>query len=178
MMEVPGRSRLCYPNGALAAAYLRTGLGSCLTVGPALFLDLPIVSLAILSLLALMFAISAIQTRRQQRLRLIRDDKGLTILPAGDYLAFEALNSVRLDYFSTRRDGENGWMQLRLGSPRVKLTVDSRLRGFEVLVGDFLAHAQRKGLDFSPATMDNFEAIRSGRFRHRSGPFSTHPAGP
>ncbi len=159
------QSRFVYPRATLTVAYLRAGLGLGLTAGPAVSLDLPAISFALLVSLALLFALSVLQTLRQQRLELIRDGRGVTILPVGAYLEFAALSSVRLDYFSTRRDRENGWMQLRLAAPGVRFKVDSRLAGFEILVQDALAGATRKGLEMSPATMDNFEAVKTGAFR-------------
>jgi hypothetical protein len=68
---------------------------------------------------------------------------------------------LRLDYYSTRRDGEGGWMQLRLGDARRTIRIDSGLEGFAELVGEAARAAARRDLALDAATLANLEALHA-----------------
>jgi len=49
-------------------------------------------------------------------------------------IPWDRLDRMKLAYYSTRRDRKSGWMQLELGAGRARLSLDSRLGGFDRLV--------------------------------------------
>jgi hypothetical protein len=67
---------------------------------------------------------------------------------------------LRLDYYSTRRDGEGGWMQLRLGDARRTIRIDSDLDGFAELVRAVAHAAASRDLAIDSATAANLEALQ------------------
>jgi hypothetical protein len=74
-------------------------------------------------------------------------------------IRWEDLRSLRLDYYSTRRDREGGWMQLRLRDTQRTIRIDSELDGFVELVRAAAREARRHGADFDEATRANLGAI-------------------
>jgi hypothetical protein len=66
---------------------------------------------------------------------------------------------MKLAYYSTRRDRKSGWMQLELGAGRTRLSVDSRLDGFERLVRHAVDVAGERNLELSEATAANLQAL-------------------
>ena len=84
------------------------------------------------------------------------DETGIRVMgPAVGLLSaairWADLCSLRLDYYSTRRDGEGGWMQLRLGDARHTIRIDSELDGFAELVGAAARAAARRDLALDAA---------------------------
>jgi hypothetical protein len=70
------------------------------------------------------------------------------------------LRDVRVRYFSTRRDGQNGWMHLVLKGPRTSIRIESTLTGFKDIVAVAVKMADHNKLSLSPTTLGNIEALR------------------
>src|SRR5712675_563466 len=62
------------------------------------------------------------------------------------------LDRMKVSYFSTRRDGRGGWMQLELRAGWSSLRVDSRIEGFSELVVAAAKAAEMRCLSLDPAT--------------------------
>ena len=69
------------------------------------------------------------------------------------------LDRMKLSYYSTRRDGRGGWMQLKLGAGWSTLRIDSRVEGFSELVIASVKAAEMRGLSLDPATSANLQAL-------------------
>ncbi len=85
--------------------------------------------------------------------------------PFARAIRWDSLRSLRLDYYSTRRDADGrtmqgGWMQLKFRDGRRTIRVDSELEGFAELAAMAAAEAARRGLALDPATAQNLEALR------------------
>jgi hypothetical protein len=74
-------------------------------------------------------------------------------------ISWAALDRMKLAYYSTRRDRKSGWMQLQLGAGPARLTLDSRLDGFEQVVRQATLAATARELDLSEATVANLQAL-------------------
>src|SRR5207253_3201461 len=74
-------------------------------------------------------------------------------------IAWHELDRMRLTYYSTRRDGRGGWMQLKLRSGRSGIRLDSRIEGFPDLVAAAARAAEMRGLPLSSATSVNLQAL-------------------
>jgi hypothetical protein len=66
---------------------------------------------------------------------------------------------MRLKYYSTKRDGHGGWMQLRLNGPDKTLRFESSLDGFADLARRAYAAMQSRGIALDPATADNLRLL-------------------
>lgn len=74
-------------------------------------------------------------------------------------MLWEELEEIKLSYFSTRRDGENGWMQLKLKGRGKRLRVESTITDFWDLVGICALNAKNRGLALDPSTIQNMHAL-------------------
>ncbi len=108
---------------------------------------------------ALLFMALAFQARRRARQRLAMTDAWIELRPPRVRIPWEALSGLRLSYFSLRRDGRGGWMELRLQAGEARIRADSRLEGFEQVVARAHAAARAAGLDLDAPTRDNLAAL-------------------
>lgn len=153
-------ARFGYPVSAMLGDYLRAAAG----LGPTVFLlvAVPVGDVAgvVLGGLAAIFGAFAIRTALRHGTSIDMDATALRasgLRPA--VIAWDQLDLVKLAYYSTRRDRKSGWMQLQLGAGRARLSLDSRLAGFDRLVRFATAAAAERGLQLSEATAANLGAL-------------------
>jgi hypothetical protein len=148
-----------YPAGAMARDYLLSGAGLVLFLSPLALMDLPGPAKLVFSSLGGLFVVFVLQVYRRHRTRIALSDKGLKVAPWGRELAWSALTKLVLRYFALRRDGERGWMELKLVSGGQSIRVDSRLEGFSEIVSSAARAAGDNGLELDPATLTNLAAL-------------------
>ena len=153
---------LRYPARALAADYARAATGIALFLG-ALALLRPAAAVAwALAAGAALFLVYFARTVCRQLTRIELDEAGiLTRGPFGAAIRWEELRSLRLDYYSTRRDREEGWMQLKLRDARRTIRIDSDLAGFAELARVAAGRARQCGLEIDESTRSNLSALRA-----------------
>ena len=149
-----------YPVQALAAEYARSGIGAALFLSALAWLE-PTGSVTwVLAAGAALFLVYFARTVCRQLTRVEVDETGIRASgPLGTAIRWAELRSLRLDYYSTRRDQEEGWMQLRLRGARRTIRVDSGLAGFAELVRAAAAHARELGLELDEPTRSNLSAL-------------------
>jgi hypothetical protein len=158
--EVAGVSRHRYPAAAMVGDYLRAAAG--LVPALALFASVPLgaVPAAVLGGFAAIFGAFGLRTALRHNTRLEMDD---TVLRAHglrvNTLSWAELDRLRLAYYSTRRDRKSGWMQLELGAGAARISVDSRIGGFDRLVRRAAVAADFRGIALSDATVANLAAL-------------------
>jgi len=153
-------SRYCYPGKALAGDYLRAGGGLAATGGPAVFLPTALPVTVVLAALAILFTIFALRTTLRQFTVIEMSDEAIAMVgAAGKRLAWCDVRELRLDYYSTRRDREGGWMQMRISGPTGHIRIDSALDGFAGLVGEAAVQAAAHGIETTETTRGNFQAL-------------------
>ena len=159
-----------YPPSAMVSDYLVSGAGLALTVPPLAMFELPALTVWILGPMSLGFAIHGIGVARRQHTRVGTDEDGVWFSPPRRRIAWNEVTRFGLSYFSTRRDGARGWMELKLASPAATLRVDSRLERFNELVGRVWTAASRCGVEPDPTTRANLEALGMAAGEPDSGP--------
>ncbi|MEW6689531.1 MAG: hypothetical protein AB1452_10630 [Pseudomonadota bacterium] len=149
-----------YPARALAADYLRASLGGGLTLGP-LALAQPAAPAAwALAAGAALFLVYFARTVCRQLTRIELDEAGIRARgPLGAAIRWGDLRSLRLAYYSTRRDREEGWMQLKLRDARHTIRIDSDLERFAEIACAAASRAEAAGLELDPATRGNLRAL-------------------
>ena len=148
-----------YPPSAMVSDYMVSGAGLALSFPPLVMFDLPAVTVGILGLMSLGFAAYGLGVVRRQWIRVETDEDGLWFSPPRRCIAWNEVTRFRLAYFSTRRDGARGWMELKVGSRTAILRVDSRLERFNELAGRAWSAASRLGVEPDPTTRANLEAL-------------------
>src|SRR5262249_13711168 len=120
-----------YPARTLAADYARAGTGAALFLGALTWLEPALAIGSVLAAGATLFLVYFARTVCRQLTRIELDEAGIRASgPLGAAIRGADLRSLRLDYSSTRRDQEEGWMQLRLRGTRRTIRIDSGLGGF------------------------------------------------
>jgi hypothetical protein len=153
-------TRHAYPNSAMVGDYLRAAAG--LVPSAAILATAPVGGAAgvILGGLAALFSLFGIRTALRHVTRLETDETRLTASgPLAASIRWDELDGIRLAYYSTRRDRRDGWMQLELRAGGSRIRLDSRIDGFAELVERAARAADARGLEPSPATAANLEAL-------------------
>jgi hypothetical protein len=148
-----------YPANTLAGDYGRAALGFAIVTLPLVTVDLSPWAMVILASLATLFALFALRTANRHAAEIRLDDRGIASVgwrPAR--VDWASLESVKLAFYATKRDGSNGWMQLALKGAGRRLTIDSRIAQFETILRAAADAARARGLKVSPATAANFAA--------------------
>jgi hypothetical protein len=153
-------TRHVYPASALAGDYLRAAAGffpmiAALAIGP-----VGTVGGTMLGGFAVLFAVFGIRTALRQCTSIEVTETALQstgLLQAS--IRWNKLDRMKLSYYSTRRDGRGGWMQLKLRAGWSTLRVDSRVQGFPELVIASAKAAEMRGLPLDPATSANLQAL-------------------
>jgi hypothetical protein len=151
--------RYGYPLHAISRDYLRAVFGFTLFAVPAALMDLPRVSAVIFGVLAAMSLFYGLQTFRRQKTRVRISERGIEVDPGGIRLAWRELTKLALSYFCVRRDGVDGWMELKLASGRKSVRLDSRMQGFEEVAARAARAASENGLYLDQATVTNLAAL-------------------
>lgn len=152
--------RFRYPANALIGDYLRAGVGLAVTAGPVLFLETAVPVTVVLGSFAALFAIFGLRTAlRQSTVIEMSDDAIATMGKGGRKLEWREVRQLRLDYYSTRRDREGGWMQMKISGPAGDIRIDSALDGFSEAVGEAASRAAACGIGVTAATHGNLRAL-------------------
>lgn len=157
--QAPGGVALRYPASVLLGDVLRA-LSGMLAAAIPLALAHPPRWLAVMLLALLVLCVLYLfASLRRARCCYLLDESGIAVAPGGAAINWSALDMLRLDYYSTRRDGRAGWFELRLRSGGRALRLDSRLPGFETVLARALHAAEQRALVLAPATLANLHAM-------------------
>jgi hypothetical protein len=149
-----------YPASAMSGDYLRAAAGTlpCLVILAATSLA-PLAAAAVAGCGAL-FVAFGIRTALRHQSRIEMSEGALSASgPLGANIPWAALDGIKLAYYSTRRDRSDGWMQLVLRAGRARLSVDSRIEGFPLLVERAASAAAARHLLLDRTTLANLEAL-------------------
>jgi len=149
-----------YPAQAMLGDYARAAAGLFPSIAMLAIMPVSVAGATVLGGFAALFAVFGIRTVFRHASRLELTEGGLRssgLLRTS--VSLRELDRIKLAYYSTRRDGQGGWMQLELRSGSSKLRLDSRLEGFTKVVEASAARAEARGLRFGPATGANLRAL-------------------
>jgi len=151
---------LRYSWRALLPGYAGSAFGLACSLAP-LALVQPAAPVAwFLAAVSALFLVYFGRTVFRQLTRIELDEVGIRARgPLGAAIRWEDLRSLRLDYYSTRRDREGGWMQLRLRDAGRTIRIDSELEGFIELARIAVLEARRRGIDLDEPTRANLDAL-------------------
>ena len=157
---------LRYSWRSLLPDYAGGGIGLALSLGPLAFVHPAAPVGWVLAAVAGLFLVYFGRTVCRQLTQIELDEVGIRVRGPAVGLPDAAIRwadlcLLRLDYYSTRRDGEGGWMQLKLGDTRDKIRIDSAVDGFAELVGAAARAAARRDLALDAATAANLKALLS-----------------
>ena len=158
--EAAGATRHVYPATAMVGDYLRAAAG--LVPTGVVFATEPVSTVAatVLGSFAAVFGIFGLRTVLRHGTRLEMTDIELRAHGAlRCRISWAELDRMKLTYYSTRRDRRSGWMQLELSAGGSRVTLDSRIDGFDRLVQRAAEVAATRGVALNEATLDNLQAL-------------------
>jgi hypothetical protein len=149
-----------YPSRALAGDYARSVSGLAIAVLlPWLVRPAAAVTL-VMGACAALFLVYFGRTVCRHLTHIELDEAGLCARgPLGAAIRWDSLCSVRLEYYSTRRDREEGWMQLKLRDAHRAIRIDSQLEGFDGLARAVARQARQRGVALDATTRENLRQI-------------------
>jgi hypothetical protein len=149
-----------YPSAAAFSDLTRALLGGGAAVIPVGAASTGPLVTALLLAIAAVFAALGLRAALLLFTRFEVDETGIAAVgPLNSAVSWRDLRMVKLAYYSTRRDGSDGWLQLTLVGARRRVSVDSRLDGFRRLAAIAAEAACARNLPLDPATCSNFEAL-------------------
>ena len=154
-----------YPLRALCRDYAGAAAGLAVSLGLVGYVDLALPIAWNAAAAGALFLVYFARTVCRQLTQIELDESGIrasgpAVLRLGASIRWADLRLLRLDYYSTRRDGEGGWMQLKLGDGQSTIRIDSDLDGFAELVGAAARAAAQLDLAIDAATLSNLAAIQ------------------
>jgi hypothetical protein len=153
-------TRHAYPSSALFGDYLRAAAGFFPTIVVLAIVPVGIVGGTMLGGFAALFAVFGIRTALRHYTSIEVTETALQssgLLQTS--ISWSNLDRMKLSYYSTRRDGRGGWMQLKLRAGGSTLRVDSRVEKFTELVIASAKAAEIRGLPLDSATLVNLQAL-------------------
>ena len=149
-----------YPTKAMVGDYARAAFGLALTGTPILLSPAGSAAVYVLGPLALLFAIFGARTGLRHMTVVEADDRKVAVrgLWRGE-LAWSEIEEVKLNYYSTKRDRSQGWMQLVLRGSGGRLRFDSTLEGFPEVARRAYEISRAKGIELSESSLSNFAAL-------------------
>ena len=157
---------------SLTADYTRSGGGVLVTTLPLFLVETTATVAWLLGAGAALFAVYGFNTVMRHLGTVTCDGTAISVsAPFKRAVAWSEISDVRLRYFSTRRDGRKGWMQLVVKSPATSIRIESTLAGFADIVSIAVKAANKKGIDLSPTTLGNIEVlgVETGLFTSGNG---------
>jgi hypothetical protein len=152
--------RYGYPAAAMLGDYLRAATGLVPTLLILASVEVDTVAGFVLGVFVAIFGVFGIRTALRHGTSLEISETGLRAVGLRrTAIPWAALDRMKLAYYSTRRDRKSGWMQLELGAGRSRLSLDSRLDGFDRLVRRAALAAAARDLELSEATVANLQAM-------------------
>ena len=149
-----------YPLRVVGADYGRAAAGLAITLGPIAVFGMTPPVVYILGGFGTLFAVFGVRTmlRHLTRIEVSADEIRVTA-PVQAILYWRDLDSMTLSYYSTRRDRQGGWMQLKLGGANRALKLDSTIEGFPAIARQALCAAQDNRVTLSRPTLANLAAL-------------------
>ncbi len=158
-------SRHAYPTSAMIGDYLRAAAGFVPSAALLALAPVGVVAGTILGGLAALFALFGVRTALRHASPIEMSEAGVSASgPLGAAIRWDRLDAIKLAYYSTRRDRRDGWMQLELRAGSSRIRLDSRIDGFAQLVGRAARAAAARGIELSPPTAANLQALGIGSF--------------
>ena len=152
-----------YAPRAINADLLRAAAGAGFCIVPLVFVDLGPWGALVFAIPAALFAAFGIRTWVNRGAVVSVDPGGISV--AGwtrSQIAWSDLHTVKLSYFSTRRDREAGWMQLSLKDGKTGISLNSSIEGFEDVCRAAFQAARNEDIEISEASARNFAALGLG----------------
>lgn len=155
-----------YETQSLVADYARSAAGTSVCGGLLLVSDLLPLLAYVLATLTALFGTYGVRTLMRHFIRLQVDDDGLRLWLGGRALRelpWESVQEVKIRYFSTRRDGADGWLQMVVSGGGRTIRCDSHLDDFRTVVEQACRAADQARVPLCETTVANLRSLGLAR---------------
>ena len=109
---------------------------------------------------SVLFVIYGIRTFIRQMIKVVLNENSLKVVIYRDStLTWDDISQLSLSFFSLRRDGNEGWMQLCVKGAGKTMRFESSLSDFDVVVRRAIQVAVTNKITLSQSTLSNVEAL-------------------
>jgi hypothetical protein len=149
-----------YAPKTVAAAYARSAIGLGATLGPLAALQ-PAPWLCVVLLVgAALFLVYLAKSVALHTTQVVLDEKGIGAEGLfGATIAWDALRSIQLNYYTTRSDRSNGWVEFVIRGASGLIRIESSLEGFADIVARVAREALRRERPLDDRTRAHFAAL-------------------
>ena len=155
-----------YSRAAIAGAYARSAVGLAFTLGPLAVLEPAPWLSVILVIGAALFLVYLAKSIALHTMQIVVDANGIRTegLFAAD-IAWNTLRDVGLNYYTTRNDRSQGWIELVVRGRRGTIRILSVLQGFNEIVACVVREAEMRNCPLDDRTRTHLAmlGIRSVR---------------
>lgn len=154
-----------YSWQAIRGDYIRAAIGFALCLAAFLAAGAASWGGVIFGACALIFLAFAVRTGLRQASVIAVTDAGIAsryTFPSTLGRAeqpWDGLQSLKLRFYSTKRDRSQGWMQLKLGGAAGRISIDSTIDGFDSIARRAALAARANDVALNPATVSNLLAL-------------------
>ena len=155
-----------YSRAAIMGAYARSAVGLAFTLVPLAALEPAPWLRAVLLVGAALFLVYLAKSVALHTAQIVVDANGIrTEGLFGADIAWDALRSVELNYYTTRNDRSQGWIELVVRGRRGTIRIQSVLQGFNEIVACVVREAEARNRAFDDRTRTHLAmlGIRHGR---------------
>lgn len=161
------------------AAYARSAIGLGVTLGPLVLLAPASWLSAVLVLGAALFMVYAARSLARHATQIVLSESGIEARGLfGAAIAWDELRSVELNYYTTRSDRTNGWIELIVRGARSAIRIESTLEGFPEIAARVAREALKRdcqldersrthlvllGVDLGPEAAIGIDALSGAR---------------
>ena len=153
------KKTFAYPIESFIMDFVRSAIGLTITGLPLALLELGWVIQGILGVIFCLFGVFGWLTMQRARTTIALSEDKIALSPRVRTLAWAELSGLSLNYYATRGERADGWMQLVLKSGKSQLKIDSRLNGFTEVTARAHEAAKARGLILSEVTQANFATL-------------------
>ena len=152
--------RFRYLGSSLVGDYARALVGITVSALPIFIVKLNLIVAGIFSVLVLLFSFFAIRTLQRHATIIETTNVHIAMLaPFERRFVWKDVEIVDLVYFSTWRDRDKGWMQLKVKGNDGVLRIESSINRFDEIAAIVAECATRNGASMNEVTIGNFRAL-------------------
>ena len=157
-----------YPVKSLRGDYFRAGAGLAFCALPLMFAPPFGGVFVVFGGLATMFAAYGLRAWARQMTVVDVTETGVSAagpriisgrLASRVTLAWDEVSTIKLSYYSTRRERTDGWMNLKLKGAGESLSIESDIDGFSAIAAKAAATAKANSVPLNETTVSNFAVL-------------------
>jgi hypothetical protein len=149
-----------YPPQVVAAGYGRSAFGLSISLGPLLFLQPTAWMIPVLIAGGALFLVYTATVVARHTACFALGDSGIEARGLfGGAIAWSELRSVELNYYSTRNDRSNGWIELVARGARSVIRIESVIDGFPAIAERIAREALKHNVPLDERTRMHLTTI-------------------